>query len=306
MRGNSIPGRGYKNIGRSVLFFLVLIIVVLFSKQAVFAECNHEANYDADMKWKVCDDNSHYWIYTCKKCGQKITENEPHEFFNGYSYKEHNLKTHYVTKECIFCKHMIRLREEEHAWKKKYNVWSKATLTTKGLISYECKNCLGVKDIKVSWKYGTDYSMSFDIYAHSTVYRKSKSMWVILTNPLKGSVLRVKIGKKVYKKKLKPKQDVVTIKLNNIKKEYGKKIDIKLLYGNRVVGKDTSKDWNYVFYAKNIKKGMTKRQVENLYNWGLPDDTSKASGGWSYWYYDDDSYIGFKKGKVKYWYDSAG
>ena len=56
---------------------------------------------------------------------------------------------------------------------------------------------------------------------------------------------------------------------------------------------------------RNIRKGMTKAQVKRTY-WGSPDDTASGSGGWSYWYYDDGSYIGFKNGRVSYWYDTEG
>lgn len=56
---------------------------------------------------------------------------------------------------------------------------------------------------------------------------------------------------------------------------------------------------------KNVRVGMTKAQVRRSY-WGSPDDTASSSGGWSYWYYDDGSYIAFRYGRVKYWYDAAG
>ena len=53
-----------------------------------------------------------------------------------------------------------------------------------------------------------------------------------------------------------------------------------------------------------IRKGMTKKQVK--YTWGPPDRKASSSGGWSYWYWDDGSYVDFKHGKVKYWYDAEG
>ncbi len=54
---------------------------------------------------------------------------------------------------------------------------------------------------------------------------------------------------------------------------------------------------------RSIRKGMTKAQVKRSY-WGPPDDTASSSGGYSYWYYEDGSYIVFKHGKVSYWYNA--
>lgn len=62
-----------------------------------------------------------------------------------------------------------------------------------------------------------------------------------------------------------------------------------------------------ILYAKNMKIGMTKKQLKCTYrflnHWGNPSSTAASSGGWSYWYYDDGSYIIFRYGKVKGWYD---
>lgn len=51
-----------------------------------------------------------------------------------------------------------------------------------------------------------------------------------------------------------------------------------------------------------IAEDFTKNQVKWTDNWGSPDSSASESGGWSYWYYDDGSYIGFKNGRVRYWY----
>ena len=57
-----------------------------------------------------------------------------------------------------------------------------------------------------------------------------------------------------------------------------------------------------MYYAKKIAKGYTKKQVKWTDYWGSPDDTGSSSGGWSYWYYDDGSYVVFKHGRVRDWY----
>ena len=93
---------------------------------------------------------------------------------------------------------------------------------------------------------------------------------------------------------------------------YGKAIKIKVYYKGKLVGADycdeDSDTYDYVFYAKDIKRGMTKKQVKNLYWWGSPDESSSYSDGkhtWTYWTYEDESWIEFKDGKARAWYDAA-
>ena len=195
------------------------------------------------------------------------------------------------------------------------NVIKKATLTSKGKCIENCWLCGASRTVRYSWSLDEPESMyntSYNVIKSTVVYSNSKSVTVWLDHAKKGSVVKVKIGKKTYKKKVGNKKKI-KIKIKNPK--YGSKVRIKVYYKNKLIGKcyyyDSDEgeyclDNDIVYYAKNIKKGMTKKQVKYLYYWGGPDDTASASGGWSYWYYDDGSSIGFKNGKVNYWYDAAG
>ena len=211
---------------------------------------------------------------------------------------------------------------EEHDWfSDDYNgdlydeVIREATLTSDGECIENCSTCGGSRTITYSWSQDEPYSQynkSYNVIDHSVVYRNSKSITIWLDNAQKGSVVKVKIGKKTYSKKV---GSSTKVKIKIKKPKYGSKVSIKVVYKGDVIGKayywdDDDEDYylesdEIVYYAKNIKKGLTKKQVKYLYYWGEPDDVASSSGGWSYWHYDDGSYIGFKKGKVKYWYDAA-
>ena len=114
-----------------------------------------------------------------------------------------------------------------------------------------------------------------------------------------GDKLVLKIGKKKYTKKIKKNASRKTIKFKIKKSSPGKTVTLKLY---NKYGQLLDEDDDIIYYAKNIKMGMTKKQVGYLVNWGYPDDTSKSSGGWTYWYYDDGSCVGFKNGRVRYYY----
>ena len=143
-----------------------------------------------------------------------------------------------------------------------------------------------------------------DVESHSHVYRNTRSMWVRVSDPIKGAVVKVKIGKKVYKKKLNGKSRKVKFKIKKPRK-YGFHFKVSVLYGKKVIGEDLCDGgyWDVVMYAKKLKKGMTKRQAK--YTWGTPDDVQKSSGGHTFWIYEFDDqqpgWIDFKHGKVVDW-----
>ena len=190
-----------------------------------------------------------------------------------------------------------------------------ATYWSNGIERNVCYYCGDTYDTYFPWTLNSpdsDYHVSYNVINHSIVYPKSKSITVKLDNIIRGSVVKVKIGKKTYKKKVTSSRKV-KIKIKK-RPKIGQKVTIRVYYKGHVIGEsyyddDGSyefEDDEIVYYAKNIRRGMTKKQVKCLYYWGPPSDTASSSGGWSYWYYDDDSYIGFKNGRVRYWYDAAG
>lgn len=189
-----------------------------------------------------------------------------------------------------------------------------ATYGGTGVERHVCMNCGDTYDTTFPWTLNTpdsEYHVSYNVIYHSIVYPKSKSITVKLHNGIKGSVVKVKIGKKTYKKKV-GNSKKLKIKLKK-RPKYGQKVSIKVYYRGQVIGENyyyydgayELEDDEIVYYAKKIRRGMTKKQVKCTLYWGGPDDTASASGGWSYWYYDDGSYIGFKRGRVRYWYDAA-
>lgn len=253
-----------------------IIVVILFAlilsglPLTVYAnECNHNWYFSSEYKKK--DNMSHLCVYKCYYCG--------------------------ATKDV----------EETHNWDEG-NCIRQATVFAPAIIRYECWDCKATKDImkkyspdsEYSIKYFDDYDEEEDEYyeCFSTVYRNSKSITIYLEAPLKGGLVQVKFGKKTYTKKITNNSKNIKIKIK--KQKWGKKFTVKVTYK----GIKLYSDWSYVWYAKKLKKGFTKKQAK--YTWGKPDDTASASGGWSYWYYDDGSYIGFKSGRVRYWYDAAG
>lgn len=115
----------------------------------------------------------------------------------------------------------------------------------------------------------------------------------------KGEFLKVKIGRRTIKHKIKKTANKYRFKIRLGKQRYGKKFKVELF--------SKTKDLMFTYtdtidYAKNIRNGMTKKQVRRV--WGSPENTGSASGGWSYWYYDDGSYVGFRRGRVDYWYSA--
>ena len=202
---------------------------------------------------------------------------------------------------------------EAHNWYEGALI-QKATIHSYGKSEISC-TCGAKKTRTFAWQLDEPDSYdntSYNIVGHTTIFPKTKKVTVWLDNPVPGSFVKLKIGKKTYKKKV-GYSSKVKIKIK--KPKYGKSVSLKVVYKGRVIGNcyyedDDFGDYEYeedeiVYYAKNIKKGMTKKQVKCLYYWGPPQDTASGSGNWSYWYYDDGSEIGFKNGKVRYWYDAA-
>ena len=195
------------------------------------------------------------------------------------------------------------------------DVVRKASLDEVGIERHTCQWCGESYDTTFSWTLdGPDsyYYQSYNIVDYTLVYPKSKSVTVWLDNVKPGSVVKIKIGKKTYKKTTWGKGKI-KFKIKKPKK-YGKKVTMRVYYRGALIGRSYYyydddgyylEDPEIVYYADRIKRGMTKKQVRCLSEWGSPSDTAKASGGRSYYYYDDGSVVLFKKGKVKAWYDAA-
>ena len=276
--------------------------------------CHEEIRVEEEHFWsgtsytyKSVDKTYHTINFTCKYCGDKISQKREHSYSTDYSRSRVNDKYHGYYSRCSSCgyKYVDKSNLESHDWE--YTYCSKlATPTSRGQVIYDCWKCSArKKTTSPAWKYGTSYSTQYVPELVHYVYSNTTKITVKLSAPLKGSTLKVKIGKKTYKKKINNNQTRINLKIK--KPAYGSKIRIQLLYNGRVVGKETDDEYYddydyYVWYAKKLRRGMTKKQAK--FTWGWPDDTASASGGWSYWYYDNGSYITFRYGKVSSWYNS--
>lgn len=206
--------------------------------------------------------------------------------FCDHFYKEltdtYSLNSKYHTK-VYYCSNCFNDIYVKQAHKKKW--YYRAYDADDGVWCYGCKDC-GYNE----------YDAQLD---YTVAYKKKKYVKVYLSdNVYQGDLLTVKIGKKTYKKKITKSEKNPMYKLKIKKPKKNKKIHVYVTHR----GEKVYLGWEYVMTSWNPKKGMTKKQVRNYTAWGDPDETRKASGGYSYWYYDDGSYIVFKRGRVKKWY----
>ncbi len=145
-----------------------------------------------------------------------------------------------------------------------------------------------------------DYDGTF-CYVEKPITKDSKKILIEVTNPIKGAILKVKIGKKTFKKRLTNTKHHVRVKIK--KPEYGKKIKVHLYYKGERIDGEIDYIYDVVYYAKKIRKGMTTKQAKYTIDWYYPHDTYSYSNGYTYWWYDGGSYIVFKNGRVKRWRD---
>ena len=205
--------------------------------------------------------------------------------------------------ECDWCGEPQWILEKHEYDYDSFKVKKYATPKSKGKIVYSCDYCDQIKTKTVKWKIHGKGCKNYDPVKHSTVYVSSTKVRVKLRNALKGSVVRVKIGKRIYSKKIKSSRvKKVTIRIRRPK--MGQKVRINVKYRGKKIGTYSYDSDDMVWYGNKVRDGMTKKQVRCT--WGSPSDTSSGSGGWSYWYWSDGSCVYFKNGRVYYWYDAAG
>ena len=114
-----------------------------------------------------------------------------------------------------------------------------------------------------------------------------------------GDTVFLTIGGKTYRKT--PKAGKHSVKFKIKKQKVWKKVIVELFDSNGIeIGKSYK---SRVYYAKSIKKGMTKKQVRYTYEYGKPDFTLTLKGGYPAWFYWDEDASGtycvvFKNGRV--------
>ncbi|MBE6028719.1 MAG: hypothetical protein E7226_00975 [Clostridiales bacterium] len=268
----------------------------------------HDRGHYSDDTYTSLDANHHQLNTYCFRCKSRYNVVEEHNWCT--SGERYNNIYHRLRSDCIYCDEEKYGGLEKHSWSGNWVYCKqKATITKNGLLACDCSNCNHEMTRAFKWKRNGANCASYNIMNRTNIYRNSKSVTVWLANPAKGAVIHVKIGKKTYKVKIKNNSKKVKVKIKKPKK-YAQKINTKLYYKGKLIGVadefcvDDVETFDRVLYGKKIKKGMSKKQVRYLYDWGDPRDTATASGGYTYWYYWGSSYVVFKNGKVKRWYKS--
>lgn len=249
---------------------------------------------EAGQKWRSC--------YNCLAEEYKsVPATGIHDWWEFYEtkYKKLNETYHYKANyECLECG-KVNWKKAKHSWKYSSTVKT-ATPKKKGKINQKCI-CGATRTVNIKWKRGAKGCANYD-FRHSDVYVKTKYITITTKKSLPGSVVKVKIGKKTYTKKIKSASKNIKIRIKNQK--LAQSIKVYVYYKGKVIGKDIDGYKDVVWYSNRIDLGMTKKQVR--YTWGVPKRKTSASGGWEFWHYDDGSYCRFKDGRLDYWYDTAG
>jgi transposase-like protein len=166
-----------------ILLFIVLIPLRVDAEEPI---CKHD-NSLWHSNWKKIDEAYHSVDCHCNECGKDFTIKEKHDLDYIRTIK-------------------------------------KATLLSKGVHQYKCDSCGAILNETFSWSLSQvedGNAVSYNCSKVSKVYRNSKKITIWLRNPIKGSIIKVKIGKKTYTKKIKTKKK---IKIKIKKPKYGKQI----------------------------------------------------------------------------------
>lgn len=300
-----------------IMFLLSFILFMQINVKASENDCSWYQKY-GDHNWLYSnnydaidlDSNYHGYAEECSECGLIRYEKEEHEWYDEDegTYKKCDANHHYALYECISCEHKEYFKKEHHFKYSKLIQW--ATPKYNGLFQYKCTDCGYIYKKKIKWSYSkvnqcVDGYASYDVGSRNNIYCNTKYITLKTYSYDKGYIFKIKVGKKTYTKKMNGRTNKYRFRIK--KPSYGSKINVGIYYKGKRVGKDESKAYNKVLYAKNMKTGMTKRQLKCTYrflnHWGNPSSSATSTGGWSYWYYDDGSYILFRHGKVKGWYD---
>ena len=220
-----------------------------------------------------------YAIINGKRYNAKLTEDS-----FGYDFKIKIPRYKIGTKIQIFASAYFPLESyseyaKEMGWNHPQNVSDKATIKIKNI------------DSELRW------------FNYSWVKAKTRKIKVTWDNIQKTDVIKIKIGKKVYSKKVKNNKTVqyVNIKLSKA----GTKLTIWI--ENKFKQRRSDKYTDVVYSNTGLKVGMTKAQARLVAGWRYPDDKNYYTYD-EQWCYDDDgdgihdSYLYFNnKGRLTGW-----
>ena len=137
------------------------------------------------------------------------------------------------------------------------------------------------------------------LYIDSRVYASTRKVKVESWCLKKGDIIKLKVGRKTYKKKITKAAGWKTLTFKISKPGfYGKTIKATVVRKGKIFDSDKA----YVYLGTKIRKGYTKKQVRWLTSWGKPDRITKTSKT-ERWYYDrsNDKYVFFRNGRVIDW-----
>lgn len=273
-------------------------------REYIYKEEHYVEEGDAPEDYEKVDNKYHRYKWGVCECGETQYVEEEHNWSFDYNYKSVNNTYHKKIYECSDCSAVKfsknNYKHTKPEWSDDYRVIRYATLKSKAKLSYRCYDCGKKLYVYKPWKKGSFYSKKYYI-KHNTVWNNDKKVVIRLKNPSKGAVIKLQVGKRKYTRKIKNNKKTVTIKIKRA--NYGEKISAGLYYKGKKVGPDWCDDEDRVWYSNRVRNGMTKKQVK--YTWGSPESRSSSSSGYSYWFWGDGSYVGFKNGRVRLWYNAA-
>ena len=137
------------------------------------------------------------------------------------------------------------------------------------------------------------------------VLKNSTKVPVLVTNAHKGDIVKVTIGKKVYKKKITKNKAKLKLKFK-IKKPGRYKLRMKTVLYNKF-GQVLARENEYVYLSNTVHVGDSKKKVRWLASWSKPYRKNKYTNSeqWCYDWDDDpgmDAYLYFdSRGRVTGW-----
>lgn len=220
--------------------------------------------------------------------------------FSIYKTIEYGSKkvTFDVGEEFAGCKAKMKIAGKT----RKAKVNSKGKVTFKKLPLAKCGSKAKVSitkfgktgSCKVKVKGGSRYGVAGILYV-KPLFKGKKVVKVYFNDFVHGDVLKVKIGSKTYKKKIKFDGEK-TVKVKIKRSVAGKKVTVTL-YDH--FGKKVQRDKSKVWRGKYIYQGDTKKQVKMTYGFGTPDHINYYTDH-EQWCYDG-AYLYFYGNSLRSW-----
>lgn len=245
-----------------------------------------------DEKYSDIDSTYHYFEYKCRYCNTHFKEKEKHSFSDSsFTYSPCDSTYHYRVSTCYGCGRTKKVKQEHHFFTFP-DVIKKATPISKGTMRYDCTICNNDVYKTISWSRYGDGCVD-NAFNHEPISRSTTKLKIHLKFPLKGAVIKAKIGKKSYRKKITNNSKEIKIHIGH--HHYGEKYSIKIYYNGKKIVYDDCTHIHRVLYTLYMRKGLTKKQASYT-SWGFPYKTTNT-----YWRWGHGHIAYFKNGRVTHW-----